>query len=334
MSASATELFGKEPVIPPVVAASAEAKRPLWSVMIPTYNCSRYLRETLSSVLLGALPPENMQIEVVDDCSTLDDPQMVVNEIGQGRISFYRKPSNGGATSTFNACIARSKGKLIHILHGDDRVYPGYYAKITELASAHPQLGLYATRCFFIDEESEITGVTPRVQLLEQPSKEISPFFYATPIQFAGVTVRREAYEQLGGFRSDLVHTADCEMWARVISTRGGVLLADPLAGYRTFGDNDSSRLARTAENVRDVQRLNHIFSSSYPEFSTERGRDRARWTAMYQYRKFARAGDKAAASQNWRMWSELSPFRDRFTQQLRRVLGACKRKILNVGWG
>lgn len=40
--------------------------RPLWSVMIPTYNCASYLRETLASVLAQDPGPDLMQIAVVD----------------------------------------------------------------------------------------------------------------------------------------------------------------------------------------------------------------------------------------------------------------------------
>ena len=42
---------------------------PLWSVMIPTFHCARFLRQTLESVLSQDPGPDVMQIEVVDDCS-------------------------------------------------------------------------------------------------------------------------------------------------------------------------------------------------------------------------------------------------------------------------
>ncbi|MEQ9234992.1 MAG: glycosyltransferase [Coleofasciculus sp. E2-BRE-01] len=45
-------------------------QRPLWSVMIPTYNCAQYLRETLANVLAQDPGSEVMQIEVIDDHST------------------------------------------------------------------------------------------------------------------------------------------------------------------------------------------------------------------------------------------------------------------------
>ena len=43
--------------------------------MIPVYNAGNYLKETLESVLSQALPEGEMQIEVVDDCSTEIDVQ-------------------------------------------------------------------------------------------------------------------------------------------------------------------------------------------------------------------------------------------------------------------
>src|SRR5215211_2985875 len=102
-------------MIPPV---SDGAARPFWSVMIPTYHCARFLRQTLESVLSQDPGPDWMQIEVVDDGSTLDDPGGVVAEVGKGRVGFYRQPQNVGHTKNFEICLKRSRGKVVHLLHG------------------------------------------------------------------------------------------------------------------------------------------------------------------------------------------------------------------------
>src|SRR5678815_5469359 len=126
--------------------------RPLWSVMIPTYNCASYLRETLASVLAQDPGPERMQIEVVDDCSTKDDPQAVVREVGMGRVVFHRQRANVGHTQNFETCLQRSRGYLIHLLHGDDAVRPGFYATIEAIFAGHPEIGAAFSRNMFIDQ--------------------------------------------------------------------------------------------------------------------------------------------------------------------------------------
>ncbi len=65
---------------PSVDPVSQETVRPFWSVMIPTFNCAAYLAQTLRSVLSQDPGPQEMQIEVIDDVSTRDDPEAVVRE--------------------------------------------------------------------------------------------------------------------------------------------------------------------------------------------------------------------------------------------------------------
>jgi hypothetical protein len=311
---STTGIEVEVPVIPPV---GDQIDRPLWSVMIPTYNCAKYLRRTLESVLQQDPGPKRMQIQVVDDCSTNDDPQAVVENVGRGRVEFYRKAKNEGAIAAFNTCVQRSVGELVHILHGDDEVGVGYYETISDLAECHPKLGLYATRCFIIDEQSIILGVTVRIPELEQPGNSVAPFFYVTPVQFAGVTVRRCSYEDLGGFRTDLTHTADCEMWARITGVRGALISEKVMGLYREFSGNDSSRLVKTAENVRDICRLNRIFASRYPTFSFALGNKRTSDMAWQQYQRFNSLGDKGAAAANYRAWVEQTSAHKRVAKKL-----------------
>jgi glycosyltransferase involved in cell wall biosynthesis len=320
-------------VDPPLIGSvSASVARPLWSVMIPTYNCARYLEQTLTSVLFQDRGPDNMQIEVVDDRSNSDNPEAVVKGIGGGRVHFHRNAANEGAIGNFNTCINRARGHMVHILHGDDFVAEGYYREIEELAAKHPEVGLYATRCFYVDEESVITGVSDRIRDLEQPARSARPFFYITPLQFASVTVRRTCYEELGGFRFDLKHVADCEMWARICGARGGVVSANIMASYRAFAGNDTARLSKTAENIQDICRINEIFAERYPEFSTVTARARVSGLAWQQYRRFRSLGDDAAAEANWKLWTQVTPKPGRIARQFRSWAGPFVRRLMVGG--
>ena len=285
---------------PSIVPVPKGLHRPKWSVMIPTFNCANYLIQTLESVLAEDLGPELMQIEVVDDCSTNDDPEAVVREIGKGRVQFYRKPKNEGAIRNFNTCIERSRGELVHILHGDDFILAGFYKKIEDLAEKYPENGLYATRCFYVDEAGIYTGISPRLEKHEyKPSNQIEDFLDGNCVQFAGSVVRREFFEKFGGFDNRLVHTADWEMWSRAIFYRGGIILADVLAAYRIFSANDTGRLMKTAENLRDRERLAMVLASRSSSFRFKDFNNINVKLSIQQEHAFRSVGDHRAACAN-----------------------------------
>ena len=73
---------------PPIEAVADHGARPFWSIMIPVYNCAEYLRVTLASVLAQLSAEDDSQIEVIDDCSTRDDPAAVVAECGDRRVTY------------------------------------------------------------------------------------------------------------------------------------------------------------------------------------------------------------------------------------------------------
>lgn len=290
---------------PRIAPVPSGVHRPLWSVMIPAYNCAKYLRQTLASVLEQDPGPELMQIEVVDDCSPGDDPEPVVREVGGVRVAFHRKPVNEGAIANFNSCISRARGTLLHILHGDDYVLPGFYESVTRVAADMPGMALFATRAYFVDEEGKIVSVSPRLAELEAGGRCVESFFYSTPLQTPGVVVRRAFYEAHGGFLPALIHTADCELWARAISLQGGCVTGEVLACYRKFAANDSGRLARSAENLRDIQRLNQVMADRYEHFDRRRALQRVGTLAMVQIQRFGRSGDRDAVKANVRfLWS------------------------------
>ncbi len=238
------------PVIDPVPEG---VHRPFWSVMIPTYNCADLLRRTLKSVLDQDPGPDQMQIEVIDDRSTKDDPEAVVEEMGKGRVSFFRQPQNVGAQTNFTTCIQRSQGHWVHILHGDDMVMPGYYRRLREASEKEPSIGAAFCRYIFIDEDDH----WQRLSRLERRtpgllSDWLELLTLNNEIMFPAISVKRSVYEKLGGFHTKLFHSADWDMWKRVYLNCPVWYESEPLALYRVHSASDSSTLVKTGANIAD----------------------------------------------------------------------------------
>lgn len=251
--------LASSPNVPPRIDPLPDGiARPFWSVMIPVYNCPPdYLRETLQSVLVQDPGAGEMQIEVIDNCSTDSDPQALVQEIGAGRIGFHRQPRNVGIVENFNTCIRRAEGHWVHILHGDDTVRPGYYARARRGAEQHPEVGALLCRPIYIDEDGQWMGladVEARIPGVLDKDFAIRQLIDQR-IYFVSIVVRRSTYEQLGGFRASLMHCLDWDMWKRVAMRKPIFYDPEPLACFRLHAGADSSRLVQTGENVVDERR-------------------------------------------------------------------------------
>ena len=226
--------------IPPILAG---VPRPLWSVLIPTYNCAQYLKETLQSVLAQDPGPEKMEIIVVDGHSMKDDPGSVVAQYGQGRVRFVREEENLGRIHTYQTGLLLSTGRIIHQLHGDDKVRSGFYARMEQLLQAHPQAGAGFCRNLSIDGH----GIWKGLSGIERYEDGIIDQFLEKivsnqRVQTPAMVVRREVYETLGGFdlRLNRGHE-DWEMWIRIACFYPVVFCNEVLAEYRSHGNNATS---------------------------------------------------------------------------------------------
>jgi glycosyltransferase involved in cell wall biosynthesis len=101
-------------------SAAQPAKRASISVIVPTYNSARFLKEALDSILKQTLLPE--QIIVVDDGST-DNTAEVVRRYANRRIQYIRKEHEGIASAR-NAGLDAARGEFVAFLDADDRWRP------------------------------------------------------------------------------------------------------------------------------------------------------------------------------------------------------------------
>jgi glycosyltransferase involved in cell wall biosynthesis len=279
--------------------------RPLWSVMIPTYNCAEYLRETLGSVLAQDPGSNVMQIEVVDDYSTKDDPEAVVQELGQGRVSFYRQPQNVGYIKNFETCLQRSRGQLIHLLHGDDCVLDGFYRKMQRLFEEYPEIGAAFCRHIIMDDWSHWQRISP----LERTdsgvlSNWLERIAVKHPLQTPSIVVRRAVYEKLGGFDNRMSSCGeDWEMWARIAAQYPMGYEVEPLALYRDRSNSLTKNSVRTGQNIRDVRKATEIVRAYLPEarareLSNKAGEEWASWALHFAQQMIAKSDTAAAITQ------------------------------------
>jgi len=306
---SPEELRAATPAIPPV----SPGPRPFFSVMIPTHNCAGYLRETLASVLAQDPGPEQMQIEVIDDCSTKDDPEAVVAELGRGRVIFTRNPRNLGPTQTFNVCIERARGQWVHILHGDDAVLPGLYDEVRRAVAVRPDLVMVAGPLVMIDEHGrwvavigpkgpELGGVFEdflRAEAVEQQ------------LQYAGVVVKREAYERVGGFCTVFGHTQDMDMWFRLGEVGPVWCTRRPYGLFRIHAASDTGRQMVLGTNMHEeviATRMNLSRLAARSLQAPTDWRQRLAQRAYRNARKLHRAGSAEGRLNQARWAVRLSP--------------------------
>lgn len=260
-----------KPIIPSVPAG---VKRPLWSVMIPTYNSTEYLRETLASVLAQDPGADVMQIAVVDNNSTQDDPAAVVAELGQGRVEFYRQPTNVGAINNSHTCFELARGHLVHLLHSDDCVRDGFYGKLGRVFQENPQIGAAFCRSIYIDENSNWQGLST----LELPASGILPSHWIERIAElccisvpSVAVVRREVYEKLGGFDRRCGLSADWEMWVRIFAQYPMWFEVEPLALWRRHFLSITSLNAKSKHFIQETFDTVEIIFNSYLPYGVNR---------------------------------------------------------------
>ena len=275
--------------------------RPVWSVMIPTYNAGDYLAQCLRSVLAQDPGPQAMQIEVVDDHSTVGDAQALVRELGDGRVELFRQPVNRGLIGNLATCIQRARGEIVHLLHDDDFVYNGFYEHLERGFASSAAVGAACCRHIYVEPDGNWLSISPlearRPGVIEDWLVRIaSRQRLVTP----AVVVKREVYEHLGAFDSRMTWAGeDWEMWVRIAASHTIWYEPAPLAAYRTRPDSNTGRHFRLAGELGYNRKAITMFGSYLPAdrapsiMRTAR-RTYAR-TALSNARDFAREGDAQA---------------------------------------
>lgn len=217
-----TDRFVPRPTLPqpleyPTIDPIPEGQpRPFWSVMIPTLNRPDFVRRAMESVLAEGYGPDEMQICVVDNYTTVADIEALVQEIGGGRIEYFRQPKLQDITTSWTTCIQLSRGQYVQLLHDDTEVLPGFYA--ANRALIERGCPLIFSQIIGTDQERNWRSLSARVRtendIIHNPLDIVT-----VPNAFLGNTMiaHRDLYEKIGGYYDGIYYGCDQEITVRLI---------------------------------------------------------------------------------------------------------------------
>jgi len=227
-------------------------------VVVPCYNYARYLPACVESIL--GQQGVDVRVLIVDDAST-DDSEAVGRALAgrDARVEYRRHPTNRGHIATYNEGLEAIQGDYTLLLSADDLLTPGALFRAARVLDSHPEVGLAYGRAIATSEPGR---PAPRIP---DPckTKVLSGLELVTAFcEWGGnrvptptAVVRTSVQRAVGGYRAELPHSGDMEMWMRVAARHAvGVVDADQ-AFYRIHLSNMHNRYVEAVIDDLDEYR-------------------------------------------------------------------------------
>lgn len=149
--------------------------QPLVSVVMPVFNSSLYLHETISSIMNQTYT--NWELLCVDDGS-VDDSASIIQAFQDNRIRYIRNEKNSGIAYSRNRGISEAKGELIAFLDSDDLAHLQRLQRQVERITQDTSVDVIFTRIQQIDVYGNPAGKWPEDEMYvsEKSIKENLPY--------------------------------------------------------------------------------------------------------------------------------------------------------------
>jgi glycosyltransferase involved in cell wall biosynthesis len=185
---------------------------PRVSVIIPTFNRSRFLRQAIASVLAQTFP--DFEVLVVDDGSS-DNTAAVVAAIDDPRI-IYIHQENAGRSAARNWGLAQTRGEYIALLDDDDLYLPNKLAVQVAYMDNHVEIGLVGGGTQIIATEGSLLRIWESWK--DQPQLSLPACLYACPLLTCSVLFRRQWLDAIDHwFDPSMDHAEDTDFWVRLL---------------------------------------------------------------------------------------------------------------------
>lgn len=241
---------------------------PLVSVIVPTYNHSKYLPELINSLLggktsLGEMAGQTFQsfdIIIADDCST-DSTQEIMQELANPWIGvkYVRTKSNSGTSAACNLAIETSYAKYIARIDADDMRESGSLEAMLKIQVQHPHSFIYDDVQLFTPKGLAKTWKMPEYNFDNLIEKN---FIHA------GIMFPKEAWTEIGGYPEEMRHGRDDWAFNVALGVNGwcGIHLNRVGYLYRRHGENRTIRNTTPAHRAEFKRKIMALYPEAYAQ--------------------------------------------------------------------
>lgn len=152
--------------------------KPLFSIVIPTYNRGYILWKTMQSVQKQTYP--HWELIIVDDGS-FDDTEKVVAQFQSDPRIIYLKTPNGKTPRARNIGMQKARGEFIAYLDSDDIIYENFLSTVQEMFAKYPEkvfaIPNYNFRAELYNEKYQLIDFTEMV-LRQTNNVTLQDIFY------------------------------------------------------------------------------------------------------------------------------------------------------------
>ena len=212
-------------------AEPTEPESPLVSLILPVYNDTDYLFESIRGILAQTYLA--LELVVVDDGSE-EDVAAVVRRFGHdSRLRYFRLEKNRGLPHALNYGLSKARGSLMGWTSADNGVQPRWLERMVRTIAGHPRASAVFSDYYHIDKDG-----------LAIDAKRL-PAYKLNGLQNGGPSLlwRASAYRKTGGFDESLFGIEDRDFTIRLALAGRIVHLREPLYYYRIREGSLSSKI-------------------------------------------------------------------------------------------
>lgn len=231
-----------------------------------------------------------LEVVVVDDGST---------DNTQGELEVFRPDprvqviaqGNRGQPRAKNAGVEAARGEFIAFCDADDYWLPGKLAVQLPLFAENPSLGVVCSSAYTLYPDGSMDDPS-RSKRKFYRGRVLGQLFRGNIVPFGTAVVRRECFEQHGGFNESIPMGIDWELWLRYALHWEFDFVTEPTYVYRVWGGQMSKNLTRRYECALEIM---DSFLAQYPR-ALSRGTVSAAYAETYtnfanlQYRTAGRS--------------------------------------------